>query len=94
MSCFKKDGIIKKIYMDLVPLIESAKPFHNVIVVDDTPYDYSCRRFILAKNKEKHIGQLLDELGIGYKIWADSKDTIAVDIINSAEVLEVVRRAN
>ena len=94
MSCFKKDGTLKKMYMDLVPLIENAKTYYNVITTNNTPYNYSCRRFETGKNKEKHVIELFDELGIGYKIWPISSDMIAVDIINNDEVLDLVKQAD
>ena len=55
MSCFKKDGTIKKIYMDFVPLIESAEPCHNTITVNKTQYDYRCRRFEMPKNRQRSM---------------------------------------
>ena len=94
MSCFKKDGTIKKIYMDLVPLIENAAPYNGVVAVGDLSYKYTCRRLEVAKNKEKHITELLDELGTGYKIWPISSEMIAIDIINNDEVLNIVKQAN
>ena len=93
MSCFKKDGTIKKIYMSLIPLIENAEPNRNVITVNNTFYNYQCRRFEAPKDREKYITALFDELGIGYKIWPVSSDKIAVDIINNDEVLGIVRQA-
>ena len=94
MSCFRKDGIIKKVYMNLVPLIEKAEPCHNTIIVNKKQYDYCCRRFETPKDREKYVISLLDELGIGYKIWDVSSDKIAIDIINDDEVLDIVRQAN
>ena len=93
MSCFRKDGIIKKVYMSLVPLIETAEPCHNTITVNNRQYDYRCRRFEAPKDRKKYVVDLLEELGVGYKIWPASSNTIAVDIINDAEVLDVVSKA-
>ena len=94
MSCFRKDGIIKKVYMDLVPLIENAEPYHSIITVNKKQYEYSCRRFEVPKSREKSIISLLNELGAGYKIWKVSSDTIAIDIINDDNVLNIVRQAD
>ena len=94
MSCFKKDGTIKKVYMSLVPLIENSELCHNTIIVNNEQYDYRCRRFEVPKDREKYIVALLDELGSGYKIWEVSADTIAVDIINDYEILNIVKQAD
>ena len=94
MSCFKKDGTIKKVYADLVPLIEKAEPYHSIITVKGSLYEYICCRFEVPKSRKTSVVSLLDELGVGYKIWAVSSDTIAVDIINNDEVLDIVRQAD
>lgn len=79
--------------MNLIPLIEQAKPYNGVVIVDAAVYKYTCRRFEVAKDREKYVVALLDELGTGYKIWPSTKGMITVDIINNNEVLDIVRRA-
>ena len=97
MSCFKKDGTLKKVYMSLVPLIENAEPHHGIVSIgksENPYYEYDSLRFKVPKDREKYITALLDELEVSYKIWHDLTKNITIDVLKNDEVLDIVRQAD
>ena len=94
MSCFKKDGTLKKIYADLVPYIKTAKPHHTIATVgrsDIIIKEYDCYRFDIPKDKYKYLEKLFTELNAKYDVWYDLSKMVTIDVRNYDEVLSIVR---
>ena len=99
MSCFKKDGSLRKVYTEFVPLIENAHFHHTVITsgrYEDFVEEYDCYRFEVPHKRYKYLVSLLDEIKADYHLWFEVGYYLPVhiDIKNYDEVLNIVRQAN
>lgn len=97
MSCFKKDGTLKHIYINIIPFIEKAKPHHATITVgrkDTVIEEYDCYTFDIPKNRYLYLRNLLEELNIWYRPWFNISNTVTVHVNNIEEVLDIVRQTD
>lgn len=97
MSCFKKDGTLKKVYANLVPIIETAEPHHTVITVgrnNTVVMEYDCYRFNITKDRFRYLEKLFTEISAKYETLYDLSKIVTVDLKNYDEVLNIVRQAN
>lgn len=97
MKCFKKDGTLKKIYIDIIPYLEKAKKEHrqwtnyNNVVVDE----YDCYKLtidgIKKRQRIRHLEDLCNDLNIEYKYYGCVYIYFDMKINNIDEVLNIVR---